>query len=182
VLTNRCDGDHKPVRCPYCQGTGMETISTGPFVMRSTCRMCHGTRLHIKNPCRECNGKGSTQQRKTVEIPVPAGVDDGQTIRMQTGNKELFITFRVAKSDYFRRDGADIHTDADITLSQAILGGTISIGGLYENVTLKIPSGTSSHTRIRLANKGMRRINSYGHGDHYVHIKIKVPQYVFTSL
>ncbi len=117
----------------------------------------------------------NVMERKTVKIPVPAGVDDGQTIRMQTGNKELFITFRVAKSDYFRRDGADIHTDADITLSQAILGGTISIGGLYEDLTLKIPSGTSSHSR-------MRRINSYGHEDHCIHIKIKVPQYVFTRL
>jgi DnaJ homolog subfamily A member 3 len=157
----------------------METISTGPFVMRSTCRMCHGTRLYNKNPCKECSGKGSTQQRKTIQIPVPAGVEDGQTIRMNAGNKELYITFRVAKSEYFRRDGADVHTDADISLSQALLGGTVDIQGLFEDVKLKIPAGTSSHTRIRLANKGMKRISSYGHGDHYVHLKIKIPQYVF---
>ena len=146
--------------------------------MRSTCRMCKGTRFHIKHPCRECNGKGSTQQRKTVQIPVPAGVDDGTVKRMQIGNKELYITFRVARSDYFRRDGADIHTDADIALSQAILGGTVTVGGLYEDVILKIPPGTSSHSRIRLAGKGIKRVDSFGQGDHYVHLKVRVPSYV----
>lgn len=172
----RCQEGHKPVKCPYCNGTGMETISTGPFVMRSTCRACRGTRMYIKHPCTECGGKGKTQQRKAVNIIVPAGVEDGQTIRRRVGNKELFITFRVTRSDYFRRDGADIHTDADITLAQAILGGSTTIQGLYEDITIKIPPGSSSHTRIRLNNKGMRRFNSYGHGDHYVHLKIKVPQ------
>ncbi|XP_054158150.1 protein tumorous imaginal discs, mitochondrial-like [Oppia nitens] len=173
---SRCAEDHKPVKCPYCQGTGMETISTGPFVMRSTCRMCKGTRLYIKHPCRDCGGKGTTQQRKKIQIPVPAGVDDGSVKRMQIGNKELFITFRVSRSDYFRRDGADIHTDTEISLAQAILGGTVNVGGLYEDVTLKIPSGTSSHSRIRLSGKGIRRVDSYGYGDHYIHLKIRVPQ------
>ena len=135
--------------------------------------------MYIKHPCRECNGKGQTQQTKNVTINVPAGVEDGYTKRMQVGNRELYITFRVARSEYFRRDGADIHTDADITLSQAILGGTVTVNGLYEDVTLKIPPGTSSHSRIRLANKGIRRIDSYGHGDHYIQLKIRVPQYVY---
>ena len=166
------------MRCPYCQGTGMETISTGPFVMRSTCRMCKGTRLFIKHPCRECKGRGTTQQQKIVQIRVPAGVDDGYTRRMTVGNKEIFVTFKVSKSDYYKRDGADVHTDADISLSQAILGGTVNVKGLYEDVTLKIPPGTSSHTRIRLPNKGIRRVDSYGFGDHYINLKIRIPQYV----
>lgn len=159
----------------------METISNGPFIMRTTCRSCHGTRVHIRNPCKECHGQGVTQQRKKVQIPVPAGIDNGQSVRMKVGNKELYITFSVAKSNYFRRDGPDIHSEAEISLSQAILGGTADIQGLYENLSIKIPSGTGSHTRIRLTEKGISRVNSYGKGDHYVHIKIKVPQYVISD-
>lgn len=72
-----------------------ETISTGPFVMRSTCRHCYGARVLIKTPCMECQGKGKTVQRKKIVVPVPAGVEDGQTVRMPVGKKEIFITFRV---------------------------------------------------------------------------------------
>ncbi|KAH6937162.1 hypothetical protein HPB50_025808 [Hyalomma asiaticum] len=177
----RCQGTRsepgtKLIRCPFCNGSGMETISTGPFVMRSTCRHCHGTRMHVQSPCIECHAKGTTVQRKTVTVPVPAGVEDGQTVRMQVGKKELFVTFKVARSDYYRRDGADIHTDAAITLSQAVLGGTVRVQGLYDDIMLKIPAGTSSHTKIRLANKGVKRLNSSGYGDHYVHLKIRIPQ------
>lgn len=84
--------------------------------------------------------------------------------------------FRVEKSSYFRREGADVHTDADISLSQAILGGTIRIQGVYETQTIQILPGTSSHTKVCLSNKGMKRVNSYGNGDHYVHVKIAIPK------
>lgn len=165
----------KSIPCPYCNATGMETISTGPFVMRTTCRYCHGTRMHNKYPCIECEGKGKTVQRKTVMVPVPAGIEDGQTIRLRVNSKELFITFKVSKSNYFRRDGVDIHTDATISLSQAVLGGKIRIQGLHEDIDIKINPGTSSHEHIRLPGKGMKRLNSFGNGDHYVHLKIKIP-------
>ena len=104
-----------------------------------------------------------------------AGVEDGQTVRMQVGQKEVFITFRVERSDYFRREGADIHTDAFISIAQAALGGSVRLQGIYEDLTVEIPAGTASHTRIRLSNKGLRKVNSYGHGDHYVHVHVKVP-------
>ncbi|XP_076685568.1 dnaJ homolog l(2)tid, mitochondrial isoform X2 [Andrena cerasifolii] len=172
---SRCEPGTKATTCKYCNGTGMETISTGPFVMRSTCRYCHGTRMFIKFPCGECEGKGQTVQRKKVTVPVPAGVEDGQTIRMAVGNKEVFITFRVEKSKYFRRDGADIHTDAEISLAQAVLGGTIRIEGVYEDHTIQIRPGTSSHTKIRLNSKGLKKVNGMGYGDHYVQIKVTVP-------
>ena len=195
---SRSEPGSKAVKCPYCNGTGMETITTGPFIMRSTCRKCMGSRMHISRPCLECEAKGSTVQRRTITVPVPAGmpsslfemslssyiksnaykylgVEDGQTVRMQVGQKEVFITFRVERSEYFRREGADVHTDAFITLSQAVLGGSIRIQGIYEDLTLDIPKATASHTRIRINGKGMRKVNAYGYGDHYVHIKIKVP-------
>ncbi|XP_046394015.1 protein tumorous imaginal discs, mitochondrial-like isoform X2 [Ischnura elegans] len=173
---SRSEPGTKAVKCQYCNGTGMETISTGPFVMRSTCRYCHGTRMYIKFPCSECEGKGQTVQRKKVTVPVPAGVENGQTVRMPIGNrKEVFITFKVEKSDYFKRDGSDVHTDATISLSQAVLGGAIRIQGIYEDHHIQIAPGTSSHTRIRLNGKGLKKVNTYGHGDHYVHLKVSVP-------
>uniref|UniRef100_V5GLP0 Putative lethal tumorous imaginal disc protein n=1 Tax=Ixodes ricinus TaxID=34613 RepID=V5GLP0_IXORI len=178
----RCQGSRsepgsRAVRCPYCNGSGMETISTGPFVMRSTCRHCHRfPHAHSAPlPAVPCQGRHRAAEDGD-RCPLPAGVEDGQTVRMQVGKKELFVTFRVARSDYFRRDGPDVHTDAGITLSQAVLGGTVRVQGIYDDIMLKIPAGTSSHTKIRLANKGVKRLNSSGYGDHYVHIKIRIPQ------
>ncbi|XP_013414651.1 protein tumorous imaginal discs, mitochondrial-like [Lingula anatina] len=172
---SKAEPGSSPRRCHVCNGTGMETVTTGPFMMRSTCRTCRGTRMVIDKPCSACNGKGSVNMRKQVTVPVPAGVEDGQTVRMPVGQKEIFISFRVSKSQTFRRDGADVHSDTWISLSQAVLGGTVRIRGIYDSILLSIPEKTSSHTKIRLAGKGISRLNSYGYGDHYVHIKIKVP-------
>ncbi|XP_017123488.1 protein tumorous imaginal discs, mitochondrial isoform X3 [Drosophila elegans] len=172
---SKCEPGTKPGRCQYCNGTGFETVSTGPFVMRSTCRYCQGTRQHIKYPCSECEGKGRTVQRRKVTVPVPAGIENGQTVRMQVGSKELFVTFRVERSDYFRREGADVHTDTAISLAQSVLGGTVRVQGVYEDQWINVEPGTSSHHKIMLRGKGLKRVNAHGHGDHYVHIKIAVP-------
>lgn len=173
---SKCEKGTKPTRCQYCNGTGMETISTGPFVMRSTCRYCQGSRMHIKNPCKDCGGKGQKMQRKKVTVPVPAGVENNQTVRMSVGRKELFITFKVERSAYFRRDGADVHTEAEISVAQAVLGGTIRVQGVYEDQSIQIQAGTSSHHRICLEGKGLKRVNSSGSGNHYIHIKIQIPK------
>lgn len=95
---------------------------------------------------------------------------------MNVGNKELFVTFKVEKSRYFKRDGSDVHTDAEISLSQAVLGGTIRIQGVYEDQTIQIMPGTSSHHTLPLKGKGMKRVQSTGNGDHYVHFKIVTPK------
>uniref|UniRef100_A0A3B3QTY4 DnaJ homolog subfamily A member 3, mitochondrial n=1 Tax=Paramormyrops kingsleyae TaxID=1676925 RepID=A0A3B3QTY4_9TELE len=162
--------------CHYCNGTGMETINTGPFVMRSSCRRCSGRGSIVTTPCIVCRGAGETKQRQAVTVPVPAGVEDGQTVRVPVGRKEIFITFRVQKSAVFRRDGADIHSDVHISVSQAILGGTARAQGLYETVTITIPAGMQADQRIRLEGKGIPRVHSYGYGDHYIHIKFRVPK------
>uniref|UniRef100_A0A3Q2DT17 DnaJ heat shock protein family (Hsp40) member A3b n=1 Tax=Cyprinodon variegatus TaxID=28743 RepID=A0A3Q2DT17_CYPVA len=175
----RCDGrGNEPgtrvSQCQYCNGTGVETISTGPFMMRSTCRRCSGKGSIINTPCVLCRGSGQTKKRQTVTVPVPSGVENGQTVRMAVGSKEILITFRVQKSPVFRRNGTDIHSDALISVAQAILGGTATTQGLYETISI-IPSGCQADQVIRLQGKGIRRMNSYSYGDHYVHIKIKVP-------
>nr|XP_004652281.1 dnaJ homolog subfamily A member 3, mitochondrial isoform X2 [Jaculus jaculus] len=177
----RCDGKGnepgtKVQHCHYCGGSGMETINTGPFVMRSTCRRCSGRGSIITNPCVICRGAGQAKQKKRVMIPVPAGVEDGQTVRMPVGKREIFVTFRVQKSPLFRRDGADIHSDLFISIAQALLGGTARAQGLYETINVTIPAGIQTDQKIRLAGKGIPRINSYGYGDHYIHIKIRVPK------
>uniref|UniRef100_A0A8C1L860 DnaJ heat shock protein family (Hsp40) member A3a n=1 Tax=Cyprinus carpio TaxID=7962 RepID=A0A8C1L860_CYPCA len=177
----RCGGrGHEPgskvQHCGSCNGTGMETVNTGPFVMRSTCRRCGGRGSVITSPCTACRGTGQTKQRRTVTVPVPAGIEDGQTVRMPVGKKEIFITFRVQKSPIFRRDGADIHSDVMISVAQAILGGTVRAQGLYETINLSIPVGVQADQRIRLSGKGIPRVSGYGYGDHYVHIKSKIPK------
>ncbi|XP_030157147.1 dnaJ homolog subfamily A member 3, mitochondrial isoform X1 [Lynx canadensis] len=177
----RCDGKGnepgtKMQNCHYCGGSGMETINTGPFVMRSTCRRCGGRGSIITTPCVICRGAGQAKQKKKVVIPVPAGVEDGQTVRMPVGKREIFITFRVQKSPVFRRDGADIHSDLFISIAQALLGGTARAQGLYETINVTIPPGIQTDQKIRMSGKGIPRINSYGYGDHYIHIKIRVPK------
>ncbi|XP_041840157.1 dnaJ homolog subfamily A member 3, mitochondrial-like isoform X2 [Melanotaenia boesemani] len=177
----RCDGKgNEPgtrvSQCHYCNGTGMESINTGPFMMRTTCRRCGGKGSIIITPCALCRGSGQTKKRQTVTVPVPAGVDNGQTVRMPVGAKEILITFRVQKSPVFRRNGADIHSDAFISIAQAILGGTATTQGLYDTISIMIPSGCQADQVIRLQGKGIRRMNSFSYGDHFVHIKIKVPK------
>ncbi|CAG2189268.1 DNAJA3 [Mytilus edulis] len=188
---NKCEPGTSAVRCHQCNGTGMEDLQAGPFVMRSTCRVCYGAKKIIKQPCTECQGKGNIIMRKRLSylygskylvtynslspLYIFKGVEDGQTVRMMVGKEEIFITFKVAKSRDFKRQGADLHSEIHISVAQAVLGGTIRIPGVYEEILLNIPAGSQSHDRIRLAGKGLKRVNSYGHGDHYVHLHIKVP-------
>ena len=92
----------------------------------------------IRNPCTECRGAGKTVQRRAVRVPIPAGVEDGQTLRMPVDGNELWITVRVADSADFRRDGADVHSEVAVSFTQAVLGGRIRIPGIYEDILLKV--------------------------------------------
>ncbi|XP_019718203.1 dnaJ homolog subfamily A member 3, mitochondrial-like isoform X2 [Hippocampus comes] len=177
----RCNGrgsepGTKVSHCHYCNGTGMESLHTGPFMMRSACRRCGGKGSIVTTPCALCRGSGQTKKRQTITVPVPAGVEHGQTVRMSVGQKEILITFRVQGSPVFRRNGIDIHSDVLISVAQAILGGTATAQGLYETISIVIPAGCQTDQVIRLQGKGIRRLNSFGYGDHYVHIKISVPK------
>ncbi|XP_060696643.1 dnaJ homolog subfamily A member 3, mitochondrial-like isoform X1 [Hemiscyllium ocellatum] len=177
----RCDGKGnepgtKVQHCHYCNGSGMETLNTGPFMMRSTCRRCGGRGSVMTTPCIVCRGSGQSKQKRKVMVPVPAGVEDGQTVRMPVGRKEIFITFRVQRSSTFRREGADIHSDLYISIAQAVLGGTTRAVGLHETINITIPAGIQADETIRLAGKGIPKVNSYGYGDHYIHIKVKIPK------
>ncbi|KAH9282988.1 Mitochonrial uncharacterized protein [Echinococcus granulosus] len=183
---SRCQPGTGMTTCPNCSGSGHETVSTGPFVLRSTCRRCSGSGSVVRYPCRACNGTGQTIGREQVKVAIPPGVEDGQVLRVSVGNgrngarykssQELFVTVRVEASPNFRRDGADVHSNVTITLAQAALGGKIRIPGIYEQVLVTIPPGSSSHDRIRLPGKGISRVNGRGYGDHYVHLRISTPK------
>lgn len=167
--------------CPTCRGTGTENMNTGPFLLRTVCRRCNGSGSVVKHPCRECEGSGKVIKRQIVKVSIPAGVEDGQVLRVSVGGgtstpQELFVQVRVEKSRIFRRDGADVHSDIIISLAQAALGGKMRVQGLYEAMLVTIPPGSSSHDRIRLAGKGISRMNGYGYGDHYLHIQVKPPK------
>eukprot|EP00794_Sanderia_malayensis_P006778 gene6778-7541_t len=180
---SRCSGKRAEpgstyIKCLQCNGTGEERLSTGFFNMRSTCRKCAGQGHVIKDPCRKCNGSGTIMETKTITVPVPAGVEDGQVIKMPMANGELYVTFKVTPSKMFERDGADVHSSTSINFTQAILGGTIKISGLHGDIDLKVPPGTQSHQQFRMTGRGIPRLNGYGKGDHYVHVKIYIPKYI----
>lgn len=179
-MCSRCNGQGnepgtKVSRCGYCGGSGMEQVTQGPFVMRSTCRKCGGNGKLVTHPCTKCRGKGEVLQTKSLNVPVPAGVENNQTVRMRVGTREVFITFRVSPSPIFRRQGADVHSDAKISITQAILGDIMKVPGIQNEITLRIPELTSSHHKFKFSGKGIKKMNSYGFGDHYIHVKITAP-------
>ncbi|KAF5398653.1 hypothetical protein PHET_08000 [Paragonimus heterotremus] len=196
---SRCGGSRAEpgsgaTTCPSCQGTGTENLNTGPFLLRSICRRCQGSGSVVRYPCVECEGKGKVIARQRVNVAIPAvyapcslqvfhipGVEDGQVLRVsvggsRTGTQELFVQVRVERSREFRREGPDIHSDVSISLAQAALGGKIRVPGIYETMLVTIPPGSASHDRIRLPGKGISRVNGYGYGDHYLHIKVRAPR------
>ncbi len=116
-------------------------------------------------------------EKKRFVVSIPAGIEDGQTLRISLGGRqEVFVTVRVEESGYFTREGIHVHSDATVSLSQALLGGIIRIEGLYEDLNVRIAPGTSSHSVLTLSGRGFKSTDRYsGHGNHYVHLKIKVP-------
>ena len=124
--------------------------------------------------------RAGRRQVRQVMVPIPAGISDGQTLRLSLGGgQEVFITCRVGQSDYFRREGYNVTSTAYISLSQALLGGIIRITGLHDDINLRIPPGTSSHTEMTLSGRGIKHLESYNtKGDHIVIIMIKMPAYM----
>ncbi|KAF8359614.1 dnj-10 [Pristionchus pacificus] len=170
---------YKKVSCPYCNGSGMMTQKLqGGYFFQQPCNRCTGTGQYNKNPCQECEGQGSTVQRRPISLQVPAGTHDKETIRYQTGKTNVLVHFNVARSNKFTRQGDDIHVDVEITVAQAILGGTVRVPGIYEDTSIQITPGTGSHTKLRLSGKGVKRANAHGSGDQYINVRIAVPKYL----
>ncbi|CAJ0927501.1 unnamed protein product, partial [Mesorhabditis belari] len=169
---------YKKVSCPYCNGTGLisQRVQNG-FYFQQSCNRCFGTGAYNKNPCHECVGKGQTVQRRRVQVSVPAGVRNKEQLQMSVGKNFVLIYCSVEPSARFRRENDDIHCDVEISIGQAVLGGTVKVPGIYEDTHVHVPAGTNSHTRMKLSGKGIKHLNQSGYGDQYLNIKIMVPKF-----
>ncbi|CAD5213189.1 unnamed protein product [Bursaphelenchus okinawaensis] len=164
------------VTCPYCNGTGFQTKNLSGFVLNHACQYCRGEGKYNKDPCQTCSGTGKTIVNKKVSVYIPAGVDNNEMLRVQVGQSMVYLNIQVTPSLIHRREKENIFTDVEIGLTEAVLGGQINVPGIESDTMVSIPAGTSSHQRLCLKGKGIRKLNNIGSGDQFVSIKIKVPK------
>ena len=175
--------------CPTCNGAGeVRTVQRTPFgniASSRICSTCEGEGEVIESPCPKCSGRGSTRKVKTIEVDIPAGIDDGQMIKLsgqgEIGSKggprgDLYLVINVERHPLFTREGNDIHFEMPITFVQAALGDEIEVPTLDGKVKYKVPEGTQSGTVFRLREKGIPRIRGNSRGDQYVKVVVDVPK------
>jgi molecular chaperone DnaJ len=186
---NTCHGSGakpgtKVVTCTTCHGHGQVQMRQGFFSVQQTCPTCRGNGKLIPEPCSACMGVGKTKTNKTLEVKIPAGIDDNMRIR-STGNGEpgtnggppgdLYIEIRLKKHDIFERDGDDLHCSVPISFTTAALGGEIDVPTLAGKAAIDIPDGTQAGKQFRLRGKGIKGVRSSYPGDLYCHISIETP-------
>lgn len=180
------EGGEKPVECPTCKGAGKVRAQQGFFIVERTCTTCSGTGQVIKNPCKKCHGQGRVNKSKTLSVKIPAGVEEGNRIRLsgegEAGARggeagDLYVYISIRKHQFFTRKGDDVHFEMPLKFTTAALGGVIEIPTIDgSKANLKIPEGSQSGDVLRLKSKGMSVINSGGRrGDMYVKINIETP-------
>ena len=175
--------------CPDCGGRGyVVTQQRTPFgVMQSQqpCSHCGGRGTIIRNPCKTCRGTGKTAARKSLEINIPAGIDDDQNIALRgqgdAGSNggpagDVIVHVTVKTDAVFERDGYDVYVRVPITYSQAVLGAEIEVPTVDGKVVQKIPEGTQSGTKFRLRGQGIQYLNGRGRGDQYVIVDVEIPK------
>ncbi len=177
-----------PVTCTRCGGTGQVKTQMrtplGYMTNIGTCPECNGSGKIIKDPCRECRGTGKVRKNSVIEVDIPAGIDNGQTIQIsgkgEPGERggmtgDLLVTVRVKPHPLFVREGYNIFIDMPITFVQAALGATVKVPTLDGAVEYDIPEGTQSETTFKLRGKGVPYIRSKARGDQYVKVHVEVP-------
>lgn len=170
--------------CPVCGGRGVVLQSQGFFSISRTCSNCGGTGKVVETPCPTCHGRGRTEKVEQLTVKIPAGVEDGSTIRVRGKGEgglrggppgDLYVATKVARHRFFRRDGSDIWVDVPVTFPEAALGTTVTIPTLDGKVTLKIPAGAQSDQVFRIRGKGAAKLRGIGRGDMLARLKIVVP-------
>ncbi|WP_432358527.1 molecular chaperone DnaJ [Sporosarcina sp. UB5] len=175
--------------CSHCGGSGQISVTQntplGQMVNRRTCPHCQGTGKIIPEKCGTCYGAGRVAKRKKIKVTIPAGVDDGQQLRVSGQGEaginggpsgDLYIVFRVREHERFIREGDDIYLELPLTFPQLALGDEIEVPTVTGNVKLKIPAGTQTGTNFRLRGKGVKNVHGHGTGDQHVIIKAVTPK------
>ncbi len=177
-----------PETCQHCHGSGQINVEQntpfGRIVNRRTCHHCNGTGKQIKHKCSTCGGAGKVKKRRKIHVKIPAGIDDGQQLRVSGQGEaginggppgDLYVVFHVREHEFFERDGEDIYCEMPITFSQAALGDDVEIPTLHGKVKLKVPAGTQTGTKFRLKGKGVPNVRGYGIGDQHVIVRVITP-------
>jgi molecular chaperone DnaJ len=174
-----------PSTCTQCQGRGQVRYQQGFFSIARTCNACGGTGSMITDPCVACRGDGRQEKQHTLQVKIPAGVEEGTRIRYQGEGDagryggpsgDLYIVLSIKPHAFFERDGNDLHCVIPISFSQAALGDEISIPTLEGDTKLKIAEGTQSGKEFRLRAKGVPYLNEHGRGDLVVQVAVQTPK------
>lgn len=174
----------KPVTCRTCEGNGQVRMTRGHFSIQQPCPTCRGTGQQIEQPCSSCQGRGRIQKNKTLAVKVPAGVDNGDRIRLsgegeagQNGGPsgDLYVEIHIQPHEIFERNGADLSCVIPISYATAVLGGTVEVPTLGGEVALKVPPETQSGRAFRVRGKGVRPVRSSGPGDLYCRVEVETP-------
>ncbi|HXZ21780.1 MAG TPA: molecular chaperone DnaJ [Pseudolabrys sp.] len=176
----------KPKPCATCGGAGKIRHAQGFFTLERTCPACHGRGQVIDDPCKVCSGGGRVTRERTLSVNIPTGVEDGTRIRLagegEAGLRggpagDLYIFLEVATHEFFQRDGADLHCRVPISMASAALGGEFEVPAIDgSKVRVKVPAGTHTGRRFRLAGKGMPVLRAKQTGDMYVQVAVETPQ------
>ncbi len=169
--------------CPECHGQGHLSFAQGAFSVNRPCPRCYGRGHIVTQPCRTCAGRGRVQRMRKISVKIPAGIDDGDHIRLRGQGRQgsggaspgdLIITLRLGEHRFFRRRGRDLLCEVPINLTQAVLGSRLRVRTLDGRIELTIPPGTQPGTVFRVPGKGLS-VNGK-RGDQLIKVRLKVPQ------
>lgn len=181
-------GTH-PTTCDKCQGTGYMTITQQSLVgvvrRQTTCDKCHGRGVIIEHPCQTCHGNGVVDGKNTIEVNIPAGIDNGQQLRYEGQGEagknggpygDLYISYRIKPSKEFERSGNTIYTTVPISFAQATLGDEINVKTVHGEKKLKIPAGTQPNKKFTLHGEGVPYLRGNGNGDQVTTVLVQIPK------
>jgi molecular chaperone DnaJ len=174
----------QPVTCTTCAGHGQVRMQQGFFSVQQTCPKCHGNGKMVKDPCPTCSGAGRVKQNKTLSVKIPAGVDEGDRIRLSGEGEagvnggptgDLYVVIHLKEHEIFQRDGGNLHCEMPISFTTAALGGEIEVPTLDGSAKMKIPAETQTGGVFRLKGKGIKPLRQSDHGDLMVHVVVETP-------
>jgi molecular chaperone DnaJ len=174
----------QPQTCTTCRGAGQVRVSQGPFSIAQTCPRCHGSGKMITSPCSACAGAGRIKHHKTLQVRIPAGVDEGDRVRL-TGEGEpgvnggppgdLYVQVHIKPHPMFQRDHDDLHCEMPVSFATAALGGDIEIPTLDGTARIRVPAESQSGKTFRLRGKGIKGVRSEAPGDLFCHVVVETP-------